>query len=35
MPPVGQTWNEEQLTALFRYVKRTFAKAPAGVAGGS
>jgi len=34
MPPVGETWNEQQVTALFRYVKRTFSKASPEVTGG-
>jgi len=30
MPPVAETWKENQVTALFGYVKRTFAKASSG-----
>jgi len=30
MPPVAEGWSEQQVTALFRYVKRTFAKASSG-----
>ena len=30
MPPVAETWSEQQVEALFRYVKRTFSKASSG-----
>jgi cytochrome c oxidase subunit 2 len=35
MPPVAQTWPEKQVDALFKYVKRTFAKAQPEGSGGS
>jgi mono/diheme cytochrome c family protein len=34
MPPVGQDWSGQQMTALFKYVKRTFSKASAEVPSG-
>jgi cytochrome c oxidase subunit II len=30
MPPVAQTWGDDQVTALYRYVKSTFSKASSG-----